>query len=326
MRLLFSSAQIEYIRYYLHACGLTKALIPIPSSHYLIQASDLRNCSPDVYHDDKVLKRSIKVRPRTPRRRRRAGANKLLVCPAPPFAMMCAAPLSASRPASCPASSSQLAVPVLAEPEPAPAPPRRRRNRGRKRSKNIDKNNKRLKGAGDMLALRRLTFERVRTLWAARLGTWCAMDFEAWDRDHALLTEFGWSAARWPADAPPGAEPARARGHLVVKERRHYSQTYVPNNKEVRACVRGTGGEGGGALCGLGLTRCRQFYNFGQSELVDKHEFKRRICELVEQYKKEGPLFLVFHDNSQDIKSAASLSPSRVHLPHPLTRPPICPR
>ena len=121
--------------------------------------------------------------------------------------MMCAASLSASRPASrpasCSASPSQLVVPILAEPE--PAPPRRRRNRGRKRSKNIDKNNKRLKGAGDMLALRRLTFERVRTLWAARLGTWCAMDFEAWDRDHSLLTEFGWSAARWPAGEKMGS-------------------------------------------------------------------------------------------------------------------------
>ena len=67
------------------------------------------------------------------------------------------------------------------------------------------------------------------------------VDFEAWDRDHALLLEFGWRAARWPRSgaAQPEPEPAPEtdHGHLVVRERRHYSQTYVPNNKEVR--VRG---------------------------------------------------------------------------------------
>ena len=74
MRLLLSSAQVEYIVYYLHAMGLTRAPIPLPSSEYLIREADLRNCSPDVYRDAEVLKRSIKVRPR-PRRRRARRAR-----------------------------------------------------------------------------------------------------------------------------------------------------------------------------------------------------------------------------------------------------------
>ena len=37
---------------------------------------------------------------------------------------------------------------------------------------------------------------------------------------------------------------------------------------------------------------------------MNKHEFKDRIRELIEKHKKEGPLFLVFHDASQDVKSA----------------------
>ena len=47
----------------------------------------------------------------------------------------------------------------------------------------------------------------------------------------------------------------------------------------------------------------RQYYNFGKSIDVNKHEFKDRIRELIEKHKKEGPLFLVFHDASQDVKS-----------------------
>ncbi|KAI0750709.1 hypothetical protein C8Q80DRAFT_1097887 [Daedaleopsis nitida] len=196
MRLLFSSAQVEYIRYWLHAMQLTKEPIPLPTSEYLIRQSDLEQCSPDVYSDAAVLKRAIKV---------------------------------------------------------------------------IEKNNKRLKGADSILALRRLTFERVRTLWAAKLGTWCAMDFEAWDRDHTLLTEFGWKTVRWV-----DGEPVREHGHLVVQERRKYLQHYVPNHRE--------------------------FYNFGESEDVNKDQFSQRICDMVDEHRASGPLFLVFHGHSQDIK------------------------
>ncbi|KAH9899896.1 hypothetical protein C8Q73DRAFT_681374 [Cubamyces lactineus] len=196
MRLLFSSAQVEYIRYWLHAVGLTEQPIPIPSSEYLILPSDLVSCSPDVYSDPAVLKRAIK---------------------------------------------------------------------------NIDKNNKRLRGTGTLLASRRFAFEKARTLWAAKLGTWCAVDFEAWDMDHTLLTEFGWSLASWKDGVL-----VRENGHLIVKEHRSYTQKYVPNHRE--------------------------FYNFGPSEVVSRSTFKQRIQDLINEHKATGPLFLIFHDSSQDIK------------------------
>ncbi len=191
MRLLFSSAQLEYLRYYMHTMGLTKEPIPLPSSEYLIQQKDLVHCSPDVYNEASVLKRAIKVRqgrhrggPR-PRRRGRRGGKR-------------------TRRRKC-STNSNLAL------------------------QTIDKNNKRLKkGMDNILGLRRLIFERVRTLWAAKLGTWCAMDFEAWDRDHTLLTEFGWRLVQWVDD-----KPVKEHGHLIVKERRQYTQHYVPNNREV---------------------------------------------------------------------------------------------
>ncbi|KAL1946839.1 hypothetical protein VTO73DRAFT_14943 [Trametes versicolor] len=61
MRLLFSSAQVEYMRYWLHTVKLTAEPIPLPTSEYLIQAGDLLTCSPDVYKDPAALKKAIKV-------------------------------------------------------------------------------------------------------------------------------------------------------------------------------------------------------------------------------------------------------------------------
>lgn len=61
MRLLFSSAQIEYVRYWLHAMQLTKKPIPIPSLEYLIPPSDMMTVSPCVFKSAAALKMSIKV-------------------------------------------------------------------------------------------------------------------------------------------------------------------------------------------------------------------------------------------------------------------------
>lgn len=57
------------------------------------------------------------------------------------------------------------------------------------------------------------------------------MDFEAWERDHTLLLEFGWSIVRW-ADG----EEVLEDGHLIVKERQAYqNHMWVQGNKDV--CV-----------------------------------------------------------------------------------------
>lgn len=61
-RLLFSSAQVDYIRYWLHAMQLTKEVIPLPYSDCLLTESNLRNVSPVVYHDGGSLRNAIKVR------------------------------------------------------------------------------------------------------------------------------------------------------------------------------------------------------------------------------------------------------------------------
>ncbi|KAI0053569.1 hypothetical protein FA95DRAFT_1674104 [Auriscalpium vulgare] len=196
-RLLFSSAQAEYIRYWLHAMGYTKELIPLPYSDCLLTASTLQNYSPVTYKTGPELRQAIKA---------------------------------------------------------------------------IDKNNRRLKGNTDTaLASRRLVFERVRSLWAEKRGVWCAIDFEAWDRDHTLLTEFGWSLVLWE-----NGEEVEEMGHLLVKEHQNYTSTYVqqyPKN-----------------------------FNFGTSEILTKNQFKTRINGLLSRIAELGPVFLVFHDKNEDIR------------------------
>lgn len=60
-RLLFSSAQVDYIRYWLQATGLTKEMIPLPYSDCLLVASDLRNVSTVIYKDGFALRNALKV-------------------------------------------------------------------------------------------------------------------------------------------------------------------------------------------------------------------------------------------------------------------------
>jgi hypothetical protein len=59
---MFSSAQLEYIQYWLHAMKLTREPIGLPSAEYLIQASDLKHVSPVVYKDGQEFKKAQKVR------------------------------------------------------------------------------------------------------------------------------------------------------------------------------------------------------------------------------------------------------------------------
>ena len=61
-RLMFSSAQIEYIQYWLHAMKLTREPIALPSTEYLIQAKDLQHVSSVVYKDGQEFKKAQKVR------------------------------------------------------------------------------------------------------------------------------------------------------------------------------------------------------------------------------------------------------------------------
>lgn len=94
----------------------------------------------------------------------------------------------------------------------------------------IDKSNKRLKGTNPLLTNRRHSFERARTYWSVKTGTWLAIDIESWERDHTVLTEFGWSRIQWSDGGV-----IRDEGHLVCKKYENYRNgTWVPDNRQVR--------------------------------------------------------------------------------------------
>ncbi|KLO10176.1 hypothetical protein SCHPADRAFT_795168, partial [Schizopora paradoxa] len=200
-RLLFSSGQVEYIRYWLHAMGLTKEPLPLPSSDYLLSTSDLRDVSKAIYKTEKDIKDALK---------------------------------------------------------------------------NVDKNNRKLKGADSQLVSLRQKFERVRNYWNEKRGSWLAIDFEEWEMDSNVITEFGWSCIEFI-----DGKEHQTDGHLIVKEHETYTNfKYIQGNREN--------------------------YNFGTSEKVKKAEFKERICDTIERLKSAGPLFLVFHDYHGDIKTLQS--------------------
>lgn len=97
-------------------------------------------------------------------------------------------------------------------------------------AQNVEKNNKRLKGADALLVSVRQKFERVRSFWAEKAGTWLAIDFEAWEMDHTVITECGWSYLQWKE----GNEIA-ANGHYILEEHKFYTNgKYVPNMRDVR--------------------------------------------------------------------------------------------
>ena len=57
-----SSAQVDYIRYWLHAMGLTKEMIPLPYSDCMLLEKDLKNVSPVVFSNGGELRQAHKVR------------------------------------------------------------------------------------------------------------------------------------------------------------------------------------------------------------------------------------------------------------------------
>ncbi|KIK68033.1 hypothetical protein GYMLUDRAFT_36845 [Collybiopsis luxurians FD-317 M1] len=197
-RLLFSSKQVEYVRYWIHAIGMTRSPVPLPYSNCLLREQDLRGVSPQVFKSGSDLRTA---------------------------------------------------------------------------TKQIDKNNKSIKKSNDPpLTFRRNTFERARTLWQGKVGIWCALDFEAWEMEAQMITEFGFALIRWE-----DGKEVRDEGHLVVKEYQGYT-----NSKYVRGN--------------------RDNYKWGTSEVVTKKEFKARIQKLFHDLRSNDHVFLVFHDSNSDIK------------------------
>lgn len=150
---------------------------------------------------------------------------------------------------------------------------------------------------------RRFMFERVRALWSEKRGSWCAMDFEAYEWEHMTVTEFGWSYVTFV-----NGEPEEKNGHLIVKENRHLINTrWVQGNRDVSLfrflCAWILIGMVMDGILILILYFVWQNYSFGESETIPKKAFAKRINDMIDTLAKNGPLFLIFHDHGQDVKS-----------------------
>jgi hypothetical protein len=60
-RLLFSSAQVDYLRYWLHSMKLTEALIPLPYSDCMFLESSVATAVPTVFESLGALGAASKV-------------------------------------------------------------------------------------------------------------------------------------------------------------------------------------------------------------------------------------------------------------------------
>jgi hypothetical protein len=75
----------------------------------------------------------------------------------------------------------------------------------------------------------RQNFECIRNCWDAKIGNWCAMDFESWEIDHRLVTEVGYSRVWWEN----GEEKSEVK-HIIIKENSHLiNHQYVAGNRDV---------------------------------------------------------------------------------------------
>ncbi|KZS97943.1 hypothetical protein SISNIDRAFT_546969 [Sistotremastrum niveocremeum HHB9708] len=196
-RLLYSSAQVEYARYWLKEMGFTNgALIPIPDSSYLLRpGTELQAVSPVYYNDAAKLKNA---------------------------------------------------------------------------TKDVDKNNKRLKRIKNAHT-GRIQFERIRNAWNEKVGTWCAIDFEWWERQPNPMTEVGLSSVVFEN----GLESTASR-HLIFQENRLCRNIYSPQNRE--------------------------HFLFGESQTLPKKQITGELDIYLRTASARGPVFLIFHDQTGDIK------------------------
>lgn len=58
-----------------------------------------------------------------------------------------------------------------------------------------------------------------------------AIDFEGWEMEHTLITEYGWSLVSWKDN-----KELTENGHRIVEEHRMYqNHNFVLGNRDVRA-------------------------------------------------------------------------------------------
>ncbi|KAL7417308.1 hypothetical protein BDY24DRAFT_377438 [Mrakia frigida] len=184
--------------------------------------------------------------------------------------------------------------------------------------RDLDKSNKRIKKGtpeSRMTDVQR-ELEEIRGRWDTAKkgggGVFLAVDFESWEMDHSIVTEWGYAGVRWVPmkDGSGGVEEMREEGHLIAEDYKRYRNgKYVPNNTD--------------------------YYRFGTSERIRTLPlFRSALKDLVEKWSSfsseegGGPLYLIFHDTTSDLSylslSSIDISTMQINLlsPSHLPSPP----
>lgn len=110
-----------------------------------------------------------------------------------------------------------------------------------------------------------------------KCGTVMAIDVESYERNHAYILEIGWSSITFAkADDEDQTAETRSCEHILISECRDLRNgSYTPNH--------------------------RFNFNFGTSEEYSLDRTLSMLSDIIDTYRKTGPLFLVFHSAAAEI-------------------------
>ncbi|GAA5985151.1 hypothetical protein JCM10908_002545 [Rhodotorula pacifica] len=114
-------------------------------------------------------------------------------------------------------------------------------------------------------------------------GAFLALDVEAWEFDHDLLLEFGWSIVEYVKDEKTGrVSERRETQHVVVKENaRRRNRKFAPD--------------------------ARDHFDFGRTITLPQQTIFHLLSGLFSALSANQPLFLVFHDPRMDLSALRRL-------------------
>ncbi|GAA6058776.1 hypothetical protein JCM10212_001892 [Sporobolomyces blumeae] len=113
-------------------------------------------------------------------------------------------------------------------------------------------------------------------------ASFLALDVEFWERDHDVLTEFGWSVVEFVKDETGTVKARREDQHAVIKENQRFRNgRFSPD--------------------------ARDHFDFGRTLVLPSGALYYLLHALFATLSATHPLFLVFHDPRGDLKALKKL-------------------
>ncbi|GAA5938637.1 uncharacterized protein JCM15063_005376 [Sporobolomyces koalae] len=139
---------------------------------------------------------------------------------------------------------------------------------------------------GKIAASKSFELETLRHVYATaqREGgaSFLALDVEFWERDHNILTEFGWSVVEFVKHQNGKVTAKREDQHVVIKENQRFRNgRFAPD--------------------------ARDHFDFGRTLALPSKALYYLLHALIANLSSTHPLFLIFHDPRGDLRALAKL-------------------